>query len=133
MNDRIQSRNGLFFLATPLLAKDVSSLFLNLVADHLEISIIAAPKHERENLQWSLNLIGASALEELFVKIHLEPFLENKTLKTILLKKKEEMLRKRFQDYLQKMTLYVSPLQKLHIKSSFENGKIHIHAVKEDI
>lgn len=125
----IQEVFGVHLLTTPLFVKDVSRLFLNIVRENLEITIIAAPKSEREILHWSLQVINAHELEDTYVAFLIANNKNNKG--APISKKREQILRKRFRDYLQKLILYVTPDNKLKLDTTIEDKVIKVLVEKK--
>lgn len=100
LNDLIYKKNGISLFAKTLFVRDVSRLFLDIISDNLELTIVAAPKKEKETLQWSLEVIDPQGLENVYVST----LLGNSQMGA---QKEHEMtLRRRFQDYLRRLTLY---------------------------
>lgn len=121
----VNFQHSIPYLTLPLYVKDVSQLFLNIVRDNLQLTIIAASPKEREVLEWSLEVIGAHELEDIYVAYLVSKLTTGKTT-TAIPKKRELLIRKRFQDYIQRLTLYVNPEQPLNLESSLEDNKIVI-------
>lgn len=113
-------------LAVPLYASNVSKLFLEIVKDNLELSIVAAPPSERERLEWSINFIDNTHLEDTYVAYLLS---HNKIADSIQAKnaEREQHFRQRFRLYMQQLTLYLSPQYKLEIEGWLQDGKIQLH------
>lgn len=129
LNADIHEKSGLTIFTKPLFAKDVSRLFIDVVRNSLEIVIIAAPKSKREVLAWSLMFINPRDLEDTYVAFSFANIAVNKDLATGLIpKKQEEMLRKRFRDYMQRMTLLLANGKKLHIKSTIDGENVRVVA-----
>jgi hypothetical protein len=123
-NASIQQAFGLHLLTTPLYVKDVSRLFLNIVRENLEITIVAAPKSEREILHWSLQVINPHELEDTYVAFLIA---NNKTNKGApISKRRETLLRKRFREYMQKLIVYTSPDHKLKLEGTLEGNEIKV-------
>lgn len=122
----VHIRNSIPLFTVPLYVKDVSKLFLSIVRDNLQISIIAAPQREREILEWSLEVINPSELEDTYVAFLITNLSTGKGTQAAVPKKREMLIRKRFREYLQRLTLYTSPEQKLHIESAIEDNKLQI-------
>lgn len=120
--DSIQKRNGIAVLSRQLYIYEVSRLFLDIIRDNMRIVIMAAPKNERDHLQWSLEIVNPSQLEDTYVA-----FLRTNSNTD---KNKEVMLRKRFRDYMQKMSLYSSPGHKLNLDSHIEGNLIKVNINK---
>ncbi len=108
----VKKSNGLFFLNEPLYAKDVSSLFLDVVRNHLELVIIASNK---DYLEWSIDFVNFKGLERAYVALALAEY-PDKLAKELPLHLKQEQLESRFRTYVDQFRLYNSQKQpfKLH-------------------
>jgi hypothetical protein len=115
-------------LNKPLYAAEVSRLFVDVVKNSIEIVLIAAPKSKRKVLAWSVQFIQPRDLEDTFVAFSIANSATAKGVQGGISKKKEEMLRKRFRDYMQRMTLYLEQNKKLHIKGTIDNDQIRVVA-----
>lgn len=122
-SEHVRIRQRVAFFTQPLYVKDVSRLFLNIIRDNIEIVLVAAPTSEREALQWNLEVIDPKELEDTYVAY---VNAEQKDLGTQLgdAKKGEEIVRKRFRSYMQKLNLYTSHGEKLQLNSTIEGDKI---------
>lgn len=126
-NDDIIKTNGINILHKPLYAREVSRLFIEVVRNSIEIVITASPKNERNILVWSLQYINPRELEDTYVAFSITNSSANKNNQAIgIPKKQEELLRKRFREYMRRMMLYLSETRKLHIKSSLEGNQIRV-------
>lgn len=126
--EKIKERNGVFVLNQPLYTQNVSRLFVDIIKPYLELTILVAPKSERELLEWSVEVIGAKELEDTYVAylIGSSPEESDKKKSLLLHQLQEPLLRKRFRDYLQKLSFYTSQHQKLYIDSFIESNLIKI-------
>lgn len=127
----IAQRNDIAVLSMPLLVRDVSHLFLDIISDNIEIDIVAAPKNEREILAWSLEVIDPHELEDTYVAILLAS-MNSKNGQSRSHKRKEAALRKRFREYLQRLTLYNNPDQKLILESVLGSDSIKVTIPKNN-
>lgn len=109
LNDVVQEKNGISLLTVPVYMRDVSHLFVEIVRDSLEIDIIAAPTSERTQLEWSVSVVDAHELEDVYVAT----LLSHDTSSSGNSKRREAALRKRFREYLQRLTLYTKNKAKL--------------------
>lgn len=123
VNGPLIAKEGLTFFSRPLHVKNVSRLFLDVVRNYLEIQIVASPPEERERLPWGLQVVMPRELEETYVAYQLAG--SNKQTSAVL-KKREFFYRKRFREYLQRLTFYISPDHKLDIESSINGNKVEI-------
>lgn len=126
-NDEIIKTNGVTIFHKPLYSRDVSRLFIEVVRNSIEIVITASPKNERNILVWSLQFINPRELEDTYVAFSITNSSVTKNNQTIgIPKKQEELLRKRFREYMRRMMLYLSETRKLHIKSSLEGNQVRV-------
>jgi len=122
----IKEKNGLPLFSVPLYVKDVSRLFLDIIRDNLQIVIIAAPKEEREILQWSIEIIDEHALEDTYVAYSISGSAEDKNVSSLSSKKQEALLRERFREYAQRLALYITPDRKLVLDSRLDDHQIKV-------
>jgi hypothetical protein len=127
-SEKIKEKNGVFILSQQLFTQNVSRLFTDIIKPYLEIVIVASPKTERDILEWSVEVVAAQELEDIYVAYFIgEKNDDGDKQNALLLKQLEEpLLRKRFRDYLQKLKLYTSPNQKLYIDSFIEGNQIKV-------
>ncbi len=111
--------NGVYLTQPPLFAKGVSHLFLQIVKDMLQITVIAAPKTERDSLEWSLQFINARQLE----KRYISALQEENEMQTAL---KEDYLRNRFRNFMNRFQLFNADGKKLSIQSELEDHSVLI-------
>jgi len=122
----VHIQNNIPLFTVPLYVKDVSKLFLSIVRDNLQIALVAAPQKEREILEWSLEVVNPSELEDTYVAYLITNLSSGTGGQSAVPKKREMLIRKRFRDYMQRLTLYTGPDQKLSIESSIDEGKLHL-------
>lgn len=126
LDQDIQKKYGVTVFTRPLFVKDVSRLFLDIIRNSIEIVIVAVPTSKREMLEWSVQIINPHHLEDTYVAFLIANSAANKGLHGAILKKKEELLRKRFRDYMQRLTFYLDEEKKLHLKSTIEGQQIKV-------
>ncbi len=119
---------GVKTLNVKIFTKDVSRLFLEVINDSIEIVIIASPLNERETLQWSTEIVDSHELENTYLAFLFASTANQKSNTVSLSKKREQQLRKRFREYLQRFTLYTAPEQKLTLESHLGDKKITINS-----
>lgn len=125
-NEDIQKKEGLFFFTKPLYAAEVSHLFLDVVRNSIELVIVASEKNKRKVLTWSVQFIQPRDLEDTYVALSLANSTTGKDVQDMIADKKEEVLRMRFRDYMQRMTLYLANDKKLHLRSKIEGNTINV-------
>lgn len=114
-NELIKKENGINLLTIPLYTADVSRLFIDVIRNYIEIAIVASPQSEREVLNWSLQFVNPAELENTYVAFSIANSNNNK---------REELLRKRFREYMQRLTLFISENEQLHLHIRIEDDHI---------
>lgn len=126
VNDQMHQVQDVISLTIPLYVRDVSKLFLDIVTDNLEITIVASPTSERAVLRWSLDIVDAHELEDVFVAFHSANSPESKDSGSSLARRHEAMLRNRFREYARRLQLYKAPDQKFQLDSRLEANGIKV-------
>lgn len=124
-NDFIQKINGLNLITTPLYAKGVSRLFVDIVADMIQIVIVAQPKSEKENLLWCTQFISPHDLERRYVARVLSES-SDEVMNELQPQLREEYLRNRFRSYMNAFRLYTPENQKLALNIELTANNITI-------
>ena len=126
-SEEVALRNGIFFFKQPLFVKDVSQLFLDIVRENIEIVLIAAPTSERMVLEWSLEVIDPHEMTDTFVAFLAA---EQKTLGVHAAdtRTRDESLRKRFRNYMQRLAVYNAEGEPLTLASTIEGNHIIVHS-----
>ena len=122
---KLTERQGVMVFNQKVYTQNVSRLFVDIIKSNLEIVVVAAPKSEREIFEWSAEVVAAQELEDTYVAYFIgdqQQVSESK----IPNHQQEAMLRKRFRNYLQKLSFFISPDQKLHIDSFLEGNSIQV-------
>lgn len=123
LNERVHKVNEITVLKAELYLRDVSHLFIDLVKENMEIFIVAAPRSERDTLQWSVEVVVPHELEDTYVA-----YLLNKNNLASMSKRREAALRKRFREYMTRLKLYVAPEQKLRLNAVLNEKSIKVSA-----
>ncbi|MGA8164308.1 MAG: hypothetical protein WB791_04690 [Waddliaceae bacterium] len=118
-SDHIRVENGMAILTEPLYVRNVSKRFLDIIRDNIEIIIIAAPKSERETLKWSIEVVDPKEMENTYVAITIAE--QNESMDA---EKREQVLRKRFREFLDNLQFYTANREKLQLISTLENEGI---------
>jgi hypothetical protein len=130
LNEQMREKNEVKSLTVPLFLKDVSKLFLNIIRDNMELTIVAAPITERSVLQWSLEVTDAHELEDVYAAFLLTNSAENKVNGSIAhSRQREMMLRSRFKEYMNRLRIYRAPDQKLYLDSRLETNGIKLSPI----
>ncbi len=123
----IKVKNELAYLPIPLYVKDVSRLFLEVVRDHLMISVVA--KKDLGELPWGLSVIAPHELEDKYVSYLISHHHEGKSSEPRHSKKRETHLRTRFQKFLQNLKLYTGPEKRFDLEAMVQGNKVIVHTM----
>ncbi|MCB1137004.1 MAG: hypothetical protein KDK78_12110, partial [Chlamydiia bacterium] len=118
----VQRIRGIPHLNLPLYLKNVSRLFVEVIKDQLTLTVIAAPRKEKELLDWTLHVINPKALEDAYVKRF------SGAREGTLPKQEEQHIRRRFNTYLRAMELYQAENQPLDLRISLQGANIQVQA-----
>lgn len=121
----VESRGGFKIIKKPLYAKGVSELFMEVVKGFLEIQIIMGKKANLEFHDWSVQFINPRLLEDRYV-VMLMSDSSDKEMSNLQPKVREEYLRNRFRNYMQRFKLYLSEDQPLELSISLESNKVNV-------
>lgn len=128
VNEQMRVKNDITIFLVPLYLRNVSRLFLNLISDNLELTILAAPQGERTVLQWTLEVVDAHEIEDVYVAyFHAN---SSKSQEGGLSKRREIMLRTRFREYMHRLTLFKAPDQKFRLESKLGESQIIVSAIR---
>jgi hypothetical protein len=123
-NEFIVKKNGIKGLCLPLYVEGISRLFLDTVKDMLQITVIAAPKSEREHLLWNVQFINPHELENRYVAKVLSTFGDDSF--DISPHMREEYLRGRFRKYMNRFRFYTATNQKLNLNIELQASTISV-------
>lgn len=123
LGNLVDEFRGLRIISTPLFAKGASRLFVELVQEMLQISVIVNPKEQK--LGWCVQFQNPRMLEDKYVSLLLsDEELRNKD--PSFAKQREEYLRNRFRNYMNCFELYKSETEKLKLAIKVKDQQIHI-------
>ncbi|HAZ15870.1 MAG: hypothetical protein A2Y28_00965 [Chlamydiae bacterium GWC2_50_10] len=121
----VQEINGLKMIQKPLFAKGVSHLFVQLVRNMVQISVPVAPKKRGNALDWCVTFVNSQVLEDLYVTALLSDS-STEELHKMVPPLREEYLRNRFRNYMNRFQLYLNDEKKFELKISLEDGSLFI-------
>ena len=128
-NQLIENRNGIKVISEPLYVKGVSALFLDLVKDMLEIIVIVT---QNDNcLNWSTQFINPRALEDRYVRF-LTSDVSDDELRDLQPQVKDEILRNRFRNFMNRLQLYKSETEKFEICPKLQGNSVYINETQSD-
>ena len=122
-NELVESRNGLKLLTVPLLAKGVSELFVEIVKDMMEMTIVVSPK--TSELDWSIQFINPSILEDKYISA-VSSDISGEDGRSIQPGVREEYLRNRFRNYMNRFQLFKQNNQKIDLSAQLQGNTITI-------
>lgn len=126
----ISEDHGIFLIRTPLYAKGTDRLFTQIVKDWIEVVIIASPKSPGQPLDWSLQFVNASALEDQYVSTLISDT-SDEDIRQMRPSLREEYLRNRFRSYMNRFELYISENVKFELKAVLEGNLVKIEEYQQ--
>lgn len=115
----IKTIHGIHYIHKPLYAKGVSKLFIEVVQDMLQLSVMLSTKNDKRSLDWCIQFINPSLLEENYLfrlrDIADETIRKDKT-DPDFAKIQENYLRNRFRKYMHQLQLYTTPNKKFDLR-----------------
>lgn len=130
-NDIVQVNHGIKMISMPLYAKGVSELFLEIVRDMLEITVIVAPKTESNVLSWAVQFVGAQALETRYVRTLMSDSSEIE-IRDLQPQLREDYLRARFRNYMNRFRFFTQEGKKFAINLDQQGNSITLTEKNSD-
>lgn len=129
-NKVIENRGGFKVIPPPLYVKGVSSFFLEMIKDMIQLVILVTPKENGECLDWSIQFINPKILEDRYVHILMSD-VNDEEIYDLQPRVREEYLRNRFRSYMNRFELFHSNNQKFKICPQLEGTSIKIEKKQE--
>jgi hypothetical protein len=124
-NPLIANENGIFLIKTPLYAKGVDRLFIQVVKDMVQILVIVAPPSERQFLNWSIQFVNPTLLEDKYVSALMSDA-SDEDIRLMRPSLREEYLRNRFRSYMNHFQLFNPDDTKFELTAKIEGSSIQI-------
>ena len=121
----VQHVHGLAMITKDLYVKGVSQLFLQVVQDVLQVTVLMAPKTQQRYLEWSLDIVHPRVLEDRYVQLLMADSSPNPQ-EEMPTNKREEYLRGRFRSYLSHLLLYRNAEAPFDLKIELEGNAVRI-------
>ncbi len=125
-NNEVQDLRQISVFTPKLFVRDVTQVFLNTIRDNTELVITAAPKTEREFLEWSIQIIDPNELEDTYINFLFAHHPHAKDARPETLRRREKMYRNRFREYMKKLRLYTTTQQPLDIEATLNEDGISV-------
>ncbi|NGX45703.1 MAG: hypothetical protein K940chlam2_00882 [Chlamydiae bacterium] len=121
----IEEMNGLNVFSKPLYAKGVSHLFVRVVEEMVQMTVIVDPAAATQSLNWSVQFINPRLLEDRYVSRMMSDVSDEEVrdLQPLL---REEYLRNRFRSYMTRFQLFNPDDKRLELLIKLENDKVLI-------
>jgi hypothetical protein len=123
--DLISSLKGLKILNKPLYTKGVSELFVKTVKDMVTLSVNMTNGSDEENIGWSIQFINPQELEDRYVTTMITE-INDEELKEMHPTLREEHLRNRFRNYMNRFELFTADDQPLNLSIQLKGKEILI-------
>ncbi|MGD2169251.1 MAG: hypothetical protein PVI40_03310 [Chlamydiota bacterium] len=124
VNGFVEKSNGIKVITAPLYAKGVSKLFLDIVKDRIELVAVVSPRSERKNLLWNVQFVYPYELENRYVSKVLAQ--EREEVNQLQPHLREEYLRNRFRNYMNRFRLYLRENEKLALNIELQTNTIEV-------
>jgi hypothetical protein len=123
--DLLKKIDGTYFLTPRLFAKGVSDQFLKIVKDMLQLVVILTPNQENNTMEWCLQFMNPSLLEDRYVSLLLSDSMDDE-IRELQPSLREEYLRNRFRNYMNHFQLYLSDENKFDLQIELNKNSIEI-------
>lgn len=123
-NEFTKKQNGILFLKTHLHAKGVSPLFVDIVKDMIQVVVIVTPYNEGQKPLWNVQFIYPIELENRYVAQASANETEGSSVISPHLR--QEYLRNRFRNYMNRFRLYTENNEKLLLNIKIQADKIDV-------
>ena len=123
--DLITSTRGMKLLNKQLYTKGVSELFVKIIKDMVYLSINITQASDEDNIDWSVQFVNPGALEDRYVSTMITE-INDEELKDMHPTLREEHLRNRFRNYMNRFTLFTSEDQPLELSIQLKGKEILI-------
>lgn len=124
-NDLITSLKGMKLLNKQLYTRGVSELFVKIVKDMVFLSVNMTPGSDEENIDWSIQFINPTALEDRYVSTMITE-INDDDLKEMHPTLREEHLRNRFRNYMNRFSLFTADDQHFDLTIQLKGKEIVI-------
>lgn len=124
VNEFTKKQNGILFLKNHLYAKGVSPLFVDIVKDMIQLVVIVTPYKEKQKPLWNVQFIYPIELENRYVAQASANEIEGSSVISPHLR--EEYLRNRFRNYMNRFRLFTENNEKLLLNIKIQADKIDV-------
>jgi hypothetical protein len=124
-NKLIREEHGIFTINTPLYAKGSDRLFTQIIKNRVQITIVAAPPSQRTFLEWGLQFINPTQLEDQYVSTLMSDS-SDENIRIMKPSIREEYLRNRFRSYMNRFRLFTAEDKKFELNAKIEENSVEI-------
>jgi hypothetical protein len=129
-NDLITATKGLKLLNKELHTKGVSELFVKIIKDKVFLSVNMTPGADEEIVDWSVQFVNPTALEDQYVSTMITEINDDE-LKEMHPTLREEHLRNRFRNYMNRFTLLTTDNEPLNLSIQLKGKEVIIKEATE--
>ncbi|WP_194847536.1 CdaR family protein [Candidatus Neptunochlamydia vexilliferae] len=129
-SELIQNRGGIKMITPPLYVKGVSALFLDVVKEMVELTVIVN-KNKKGCLDYSIQFINAKALEDRYVRL-LTSDASDEELRNLQPQVRDDYLRNRFRSYMNRFQFYRTEHDLLDLCPKLQGNAVSITEQKAD-
>lgn len=124
-NKLIREEHGIFTINTPLYAKGSDRLFTQIIKNRVQITIVASPPTQRIFLEWGLQFINPTQLEDQYVSALMSDS-SDENIRIMKPSIREEYLRNRFRSYMNRFRLFTAEDKKFELNAKIEDNSVEI-------
>lgn len=117
--------NGISLINHLLYATGTDQLFLDIVRNRMQIILIVSPKSDKQLLDWSLQFINPSYLENIYVT-SLMSDVSDADIRLMQPPLREEYLRNRFRSYMNNLQLFNPDESKFELLAHLKDHQVHV-------
>ena len=121
----VKDFNGISLINHPLYAIGTDQLFLDIVRNRMQIVIIVSPQSEKQLLDWSLQFVNPSHLENIYVTSLISD-VSDADIRLMQPPLREEYLRNRFRSYMNRLQLFNQDESKFELFVRLKDHVVHV-------
>ena len=130
-NQALENQNGIKVISSPLYVKGVSSFFLEMMKDMIQLIVLVTPKEEGDCLDWSVQFINPKILEDRYVHILMSD-VSDEEIRDLQPRLREEYLRNRFRSYMNRFEFFTSDNEKFDICPKLQGNSVLIQEIMKN-
>jgi hypothetical protein len=128
-NQLIRKEHGNFILRPLLYAKGSDRLFVQIIKNRIQLTIVAAPPSQRQFLEWGVQFINPVQLEDIYVATLMSDA-SDEDIRVMKPSIRDEYLRNRFRSYMNRFRLFTAEDTKLELRARIDGEFVEVEEAK---